>query len=124
MLIISRRVNEWIQIGNDIEITISHVKGDIVRVGINAPQKTQVWRKELWDAIVNQNRKAAKSAEKGPAALVTPRLPVSVFSKLPQLKMVPVKKKDEAQTEKRPVRRTAKSPKDRFVSEGFAINAP
>jgi carbon storage regulator len=89
MLVISRRVHESIQIGNDIEITISHVKGDVVRVGINAPQKTQVWRKELWDAIVEENRKAAEAAARSQAALVTPRLPVSAFSKLSQLKMVP-----------------------------------
>jgi carbon storage regulator len=122
MLVISRRVNESIQIGNDIEITISQVRGDVVRVGINAPQKTQVWRKELWDSIVCENRKAAESAEKSPAALVTPRLPISAFSKLPRLRVVPAKptKKEDA---KRTVKRAAKSPKDRFVSEGFAIDA-
>jgi carbon storage regulator len=125
MLVISRRVNESIQIGNDIEITISQVRGDVVRVGINAPQKTQVWRKELWDSIVCENRKAAESAERGPAEPVMPRLPVSAFSKLPRLRVVPTKstKEDAKRTVKRTEKKAAKSPKERFVSEGFAIDA-
>ncbi|MDR1649074.1 MAG: carbon storage regulator CsrA [Synergistaceae bacterium] len=92
MLVISRRVNGAIQIGNDIEITIIQVRGDVVRVGINAPPKMQVWRKELWDSIVGENRKAAEAAEKSPGELTTPRLPVSAFSKLAQLRVVPAKK--------------------------------
>ena len=57
MLVLSRRINESIQIGTDIEVMVIDVRGDIVRIGINAPQSTQIWRKELWDVIVSENRK-------------------------------------------------------------------
>ena len=89
MLVLSRRVNESIQIGEDVEITIIDIRGDVVRVGINAPQKTQIWRKELWDAIVDENKKAALAAkEVSQSQVATPQLPVSAFSKLPKLKTV------------------------------------
>lgn len=97
MLVLSRRLNESIQIGEDIEITVIDVRGDVVRLGINAPQKTQIWRKELWDAIVEENRKAARVAkESSKAPVVTPQLPVSAFSRLSKLKTVrPGKREDE-----------------------------
>jgi carbon storage regulator len=91
MLIISRRVNESLQIGEDIEVVVRQVRGDVVRLGIKAPQKTQVWRKELWDAIVAENREAAEADWGLETASAVPRLPVSVFSKLPRLRTVPAK---------------------------------
>jgi carbon storage regulator len=95
MLVLSRRINESIQIGEDIEIVVVDVRGDVVRLGINAPQKTQIWRKELWDAIVEENKAAAKAAKKAKTAVTTPQLPVSAFSKLPKLKTVRTKKQDK-----------------------------
>lgn len=101
MLVLSRRLNESIQIGEDIEVTVIDVRGDVVRLGINAPQKTQIWRKELWDAIVEENRKAAKAAvslretqEAPEKKNITPRLPVSTFSRLSKLKTVRPGKKE------------------------------
>ena len=99
MLVLSRRLNESIQIGEDIEVTVIDVRGDVVRLGINAPQKTQIWRKELWDAIVEENRKAAHAAKKSQKApLPTPQLPVSAFSRLSKLKTVrPGKQKNKGE---------------------------
>ncbi|GHT00476.1 hypothetical protein AGMMS50276_26340 [Synergistales bacterium] len=88
MLVLSRRVNESIQIGDDVEVIIVDVRGDVVRLGITAPQKTQIWRKELWDAIVEENKQAAKAARRSRSVVITPQLPVSTFSKLPKLRMV------------------------------------
>ena len=51
MLVLSRQRDETIMIGDDIEITIVDIRGDKVRVGINAPRKIQVHRKEVYDAI-------------------------------------------------------------------------
>ena len=99
MLVLSRRVNESIQIGTDIEVMVIDVRGDVVRLGITAPQATQIWRKELWDVIVEENRVAAeaakRSAQKGPDA---PQLPVSTFSPLSRIPTVHPggKKEDEA----------------------------
>jgi carbon storage regulator len=97
MLVLSRRLNESIQIGEDIEVTVIDVRGDVVRLGINAPQKTQIWRKELWDSIVEENKKAALAAQKSSKApVVTPQLPVSTFSKLSKLKTVRPKKQSDS----------------------------
>lgn len=51
MLVLSRYVNEEIKIGDDITITICGVKGDRVRVGIQAPEGLKIHRKEIWEQI-------------------------------------------------------------------------
>jgi carbon storage regulator len=70
MLVLSRKPGEAIRVGEDVEITVVEVKGDMVRLGIQAPRDVQVWRKELWEAIVEENRKAAEEAA---AAAASPR---------------------------------------------------
>ena len=59
MLVLSRQKNETIMIGDEIEITIVDVKGDKVRVGINAPIAIPVHRKEVYDAIKRENVEAS-----------------------------------------------------------------
>ena len=88
MLVLSRRVNESIQIGTDIEVMVIDVRGDVVRLGITAPQSTQIWRKELWDIIVKENKAAADAHNKA-----TPQLPLSTFSKLSKIPTVHVNNK-------------------------------
>ena len=51
MLVLSRGKDESIIIGDDVEITIVDVRGDKVRLGINAPRSISVHRKEVYDAI-------------------------------------------------------------------------
>ncbi len=85
MLVLSRRVNESIQIGTDIEIMVIDVRGDVVRLGITAPQATQIWRKELWDVIVQENRAAAENTH---SKAQTPQLPISAFSRLSKIPTV------------------------------------
>ncbi|MDR1943893.1 MAG: carbon storage regulator CsrA [Synergistaceae bacterium] len=62
MLVLSRKPGEALRVGDDVEITVVEVKGDMVRLGIDAPRNVSVWRKELWLAIVEENRKAAQEA--------------------------------------------------------------
>lgn len=59
MLVLSRQRDETIMIGDDIEITIVDIRGDKVRLGINAPTCIPVHRKEVYDAIQQENRRAA-----------------------------------------------------------------
>ena len=62
MLILSRKLNESIIIGDDIELSIVDIKGDQVKIGINAPKSVKVFRKEVYDAIQDENRAAARSS--------------------------------------------------------------
>ncbi|MBP5792650.1 MAG: carbon storage regulator CsrA [Spirochaetaceae bacterium] len=58
MLILTRKTNEKIKIGNDITITIIEVRGDQVKVGVEAPKDVKVFRQEVFNAIQNENRAA------------------------------------------------------------------
>lgn len=61
MLALSRKINESIMIGNDIEITILEVKGDQVKIGINAPKSVPIYRKEIYLQIQESNKEAAEA---------------------------------------------------------------
>ncbi|HHU70657.1 MAG TPA: carbon storage regulator CsrA [Clostridiales bacterium] len=61
MLALSRKINESIMIGNEIEITILEVKGDQVKIGINAPKSIPIYRKELYLQIQESNKEAAET---------------------------------------------------------------
>ena len=60
MLALSRKVNESIIIGHDIEVTVLEVKGDQVKLGINAPKNISIYRKEIYVQIQEANRAAAE----------------------------------------------------------------
>lgn len=62
MLALSRKANESIIIGNDIEITILEVKGEQVKIGINAPKSVPVYREEVYAQIKEANKEAANDA--------------------------------------------------------------
>lgn len=63
MLILARKIGQQIVIAGDIEITVVEVRGDQVRLGINAPRNIAVHRKELLDQITSENIEAAISAQ-------------------------------------------------------------
>jgi cytosine/creatinine deaminase len=60
MLVLSRQRGEAIMIGEETEVTIVDIRGDKVRLGIKAPRTTSVHRKEVFDAIRNENQAAAQ----------------------------------------------------------------
>jgi carbon storage regulator len=61
MLILSRKLNEKIMIGDDISISIIEIRGDQVKLGVDAPRTVKVFRREVFDAIMEENRAAADS---------------------------------------------------------------
>jgi carbon storage regulator len=60
MLVLSRQRDETIMIGDDIEITVVDIRGDKVRLGITAPTRIAVHRKEVYDAIKAENQRASQ----------------------------------------------------------------
>lgn len=62
MLILARRINESIMIGDQVEISVVDIKGDQVKLGINAPRTVKVYRREVYRAIQEENVAAAKAA--------------------------------------------------------------
>jgi len=58
MLVLSRKANETIKIGDDIEIRILEVKGDTIRIGIEAPKNVDILRGELIQSITETNTEA------------------------------------------------------------------
>lgn len=59
MLVLTRKIGEGIVIGDDISITIVEMKGGNVRIGIDAPKDKKIYRQEVFDRIVKENRDAA-----------------------------------------------------------------
>lgn len=61
MLVLARKVNESIMIGDEIEVVIIDIKGDQVKVGVNAPKRISVHRKEIYKEIQLENIAALNS---------------------------------------------------------------
>lgn len=59
MLVLSRKKNESIMIGDDIEIVVVEVKGDQIKLGVKAPKNVTVHRAEVYEEIQMENKKAA-----------------------------------------------------------------
>ena len=64
MLVLSRKKNEGIVISDDIVVTIVEIRGDKVRLGIDAPRDVPVHRREVLDAILREEELAGQSGEK------------------------------------------------------------
>jgi carbon storage regulator len=60
MLVLSRQRDESIIIGDNIVVTVVDVRGDKVRLGIDAPREVSVHRREIYEAIQRENRQAAQ----------------------------------------------------------------
>ena len=63
MLVLTRRLNQVITIGDHVEVTVVEVRGDQVRLGVSAPRDTAVHRKEIWEQIQAENRSAASNTD-------------------------------------------------------------
>lgn len=85
MLILTRRVGETIVIGDDVIVTVLGIKGNQVRIGINAPKDVSVHREEIYQRI---------QQEKGSPA------PVSQEEVAPVITTAPAKKKREPKADK------------------------
>lgn len=75
MLVLTRRPNQSIMIGDDIVVTVLEVKGDQIRVGISAPRSVQVFREEVLVALQEANRSAVLEPGAAPAVPASPGRP-------------------------------------------------
>lgn len=87
MLVLTRRQGESIIIGDNIEIRITRVEGDVVKVGIQAPRNVTIFRKEVLETIESSNKTAALSSTSGPQLPSLPKLPGGL--KLPKAPSLP-----------------------------------
>jgi carbon storage regulator len=69
VLVLSRRIGESVIIGDDIVVTVLEVRGDVVRVGIDAPRSVRVHREEVYRELEAANRAAAEAGALAEAAL-------------------------------------------------------
>ncbi|MEK3772571.1 carbon storage regulator CsrA [Paenibacillus sp. FSL R5-0887] len=63
MLVLTRKKGESIIIQNDIVVTVLSVEGDVVKIGISAPKDIDIYRKEIFDAIQQNNQNAVMDLE-------------------------------------------------------------
>lgn len=72
MLVLTRKIGESIKINEDIKVTVIEIKGKNIRIGIEAPKETKVYREELYFKIKSENESAA----------VAPKIDLSKVTKL------------------------------------------
>ena len=77
MLVLTRKINEKIVIGDDIEIVLVDIGKDQVKIGINAPRNVKVHRWEVYEEIQRENQEAAKITSLDPLK----SLPVDILKK-------------------------------------------
>lgn len=63
MLILTRRINETLNIGDDVQVTVLGIKGNQVRIGINAPRDVPVHREEIYQRIKREERMNEQGAD-------------------------------------------------------------
>lgn len=63
MLILTRRVGETLKIGDDVNVTVLGVKGNQVRIGVDAPKHVSVHREEIYDRIHKENQVAGNQED-------------------------------------------------------------
>jgi len=69
MLILTRRVGEAVMIGEEVTVTVLGVKGNQVRIGVDAPQTVSVHREEIFDRIKGERGESAERAAPSLAAV-------------------------------------------------------
>jgi carbon storage regulator len=62
MLVLSRKINQSVMIGDDIQVIVLETKGDTAKLGIVAPSDVKVFRQEIYLAIKAENQKSAQPA--------------------------------------------------------------
>jgi len=77
MLVLTRKKGQSIMLGDEIEISVVEVNGDAVRIGIKAPRELTIYRREIYEAIQEENIRASRAAAEMAAKLKNIRQPAA-----------------------------------------------
>ena len=77
MLVLTRRAGESVMIGDDVVITVLEARGDVIRLGIQAPRDVRVHREEVYRELQAANREAASPTDEAVEALTRMLRPTS-----------------------------------------------
>lgn len=69
MLVLTRKPGESLYIGDDIKVTLHGIRGNQVRIGVEAPPSVRIYREEIYLQILEENRSAAKLSAETPSDL-------------------------------------------------------
>ena len=69
MLILTRRIGETLMVGDEVSITVLGVKGNQVRIGVDAPKEIAVHREEIWQRIQNEKQSNTETEPNGNKAI-------------------------------------------------------
>lgn len=61
MLVLARKKGESLRIGDDVEVEVVDIRGDVIKLGISAPDDIKIYRSELYSSVKNQNEAAQKN---------------------------------------------------------------
>ena len=81
MLILTRRVQESLNIGDDVTVTVLSVKGNQVRLGINAPNEIEVHREEIYKKVKDKKEDEIEIFDSSNRSYPTPKKPMITFKK-------------------------------------------
>lgn len=63
MLALTRKKGESLIINNNVEITVLEIRGDQIKIGVNAPKEIPIYRKEVYEQILQENKKSAEALD-------------------------------------------------------------
>ena len=82
MLVLTRKKGQSIMVGDEIEISVVEINGDAIRIGIKAPRAVSIYRREIYEAILEENIRAAGSSARMAEKLKTMQLKPSGEARL------------------------------------------